>query len=364
MDRLRLAIAAPRAPTARGGVERMIGATARTLSSTGKVFVEVYCTGNKEAHEDCGDYLLHQYRGYTNAFCYSRRLREALARSDSDIIHAHSFTTYIPYAASFATNATRPMVLNTHYHSRGSTKFFDLARRAYDPIIGKRCIETAKRLICGSHDEIDHLCASFPNASNKVRLIPPGIDIEAIESSKPYFRCTGQKKLALYIGRLERYKNPHLLIPALKHAPNLSLIIIGTGPERRNLESMIASFGLEKRAKVLTGLDDGSVHRWLASCDVFVTLSDIESFGITVAEALAAGKPVLLNRQPSLAEFEAKFPNSVMGIDAHSMTSEGLAKALQERASITPKKEDLSEYSWTNVGTRILALYKEVLDGK
>jgi glycosyltransferase involved in cell wall biosynthesis len=193
-------------------------------------------------------------------------------------------------------------------------------------------------------------------------MITPGIDVEKIRAAKPYFRCGEGKKLALYVGRLERYKNVHLIINAIKYLPNFSLLIIGKGPEENKIREQIISQGLEKKVKIISGLDDEKVHRWYASCDVFVTLSEIESFGITVVEALAAGKPVVVNRESALLEFEKKFPNSVLGVNVQSASGIELARVIEEQASSEPVKEDLTEYSWENVGNKLIRLYEEVLN--
>jgi len=359
---IKVGIVAPRSPKYSGGVEKLIGETARVLSNYGKVKVEIYCTGKEEKHEDNEHYRLHQYRGYTEVFCYSGRLRKDLERADADIIHAHDFTTYIPHAASYASKGIIPVVLNTHYHAKGSTPVFNLLRTIYDPIFGKRVLETARRIVCGSYEEVMNLSMRFPNVRNKIRIITPGVDIDRIRAAKPYFRCREGKKLALYVGRLERYKNVHLLVNAIKYLPNFSLVIVGKGPEDKRIRSQIVSEGLGNRVKVICGIDDESVHRWYASCDVFVTLSDIESFGITVIEALAAGKPVVVNRCSALGEFETKFPNSVLGVDARTVSGKELARAIEKRASIEPEKEDLREYSWENVGKKLMSLYEEVLN--
>ena len=124
-------------------------------------------------------------------------------------------------------------------------------------------------------------------------------------------------KLILYVGRLEKYKNIHLIIPALKHLPeDYYLYIIGEGPYQTDLIKLIKNLNLTKHVKILGHLSDKETNQWMKTSSVFITLSDIEAFGITVLEALAANTPVIVNNKGGLSELADKFPNEVMRMES------------------------------------------------
>ncbi|ORY41200.1 UDP-Glycosyltransferase/glycogen phosphorylase [Rhizoclosmatium globosum] len=120
----------------------------------------------------------------------------------------------------------------------------------------------------------------------------------------------------VYVGRLAVEKNIEFLIRALEH-PSLStakLVIVGDGPSRSALEAIAVRLALPSethvdvshgrvashpRARVLFA---GMVHNenvtstYYANADVFVSASSSETFGFTVAEAMACGTPSVMVR--------------------------------------------------------------------
>ena len=73
------------------------------------------------------------------------------------------------------------------------------------------------------------------------------------------------------------------------HQKNVSLVIVGDGPERERLRALDAS-----KKVIFTGnLTGQSLSAVYASADVFVFASQVETFGNVVLEAMASGLPVL-----------------------------------------------------------------------
>ncbi|KAJ3251368.1 Sulfoquinovosyl transferase sqd2 [Chytriomyces hyalinus] len=130
----------------------------------------------------------------------------------------------------------------------------------------------------------------------------------------------------LYVGRLAVEKNCEFLIRALEH-PCLStarLVLVGDGPARASLEAVAREVvGAERVYSAAAGTNHphvnvsngkvashptarvlfaGMVHNeeiirgYYAAADVFVSASASETFGFTVAEALACGTPSVMVR--------------------------------------------------------------------
>lgn len=104
----------------------------------------------------------------------------------------------------------------------------------------------------------------------------------------------GQKILAA-VGRLDRQKGFDLLLKAFARIadrhPDWRLVIWGGGPDRAALEALRDRLGLAGRAD-LPGLSDGAAD-WIAQASAFVLSSRFEGFGNAMAEAMAAGLPVI-----------------------------------------------------------------------
>lgn len=95
----------------------------------------------------------------------------------------------------------------------------------------------------------------------------------------------------------ERYKGYDQMIRALpqilREVPEARYMLVGTGPDRSRIESLIAEIGVQN-AIVLAGfVPDDELAEHYCLCDVFAMPSKGEGFGIVYLEALACGKPVL-----------------------------------------------------------------------
>ncbi|MGJ3241068.1 MAG: glycosyltransferase family 4 protein [Anaerolineae bacterium] len=98
--------------------------------------------------------------------------------------------------------------------------------------------------------------------------------------------------LLLYVGRLSREKQIQDLRPLMDAMPHARLAIVGDGPYRDELETIFAGTNT-----VFTGYMKGeTLSKAYASSDIFVFPSAMETFGLVVVEAMAAGLPVVASR--------------------------------------------------------------------
>jgi glycosyltransferase involved in cell wall biosynthesis len=101
--------------------------------------------------------------------------------------------------------------------------------------------------------------------------------------------------ILLHIGRFEPQKNHQLLIEALAFVvieyPRVLLWLVGDGLLRPAIERLVIDKGLEENVLFIGEVHD--VKNFLADSDIFILSSDWEGFGIVIAEAMAAGKPVV-----------------------------------------------------------------------
>ncbi|GBH28223.1 glycosyltransferase family 4 protein [Burkholderia vietnamiensis] len=110
----------------------------------------------------------------------------------------------------------------------------------------------------------------------------------------------------------------------LKRAPSVRMILVGDGPDRRRLESLVAELGIERTVHFAGGLSRHEVARYLNAGDVFAFLSmRAEGAPLNLLEAMGVGLPCvlsdhLLNRVPNR--------RAVWGVDA--LNAEEAADAL------------------------------------
>ena len=121
----------------------------------------------------------------------------------------------------------------------------------------------------------------IPN--NKTFIAYSGIDIEPIEKTR-------NKELTITtVASLIKRKNIDVIIKALNEMPQIKLKIIGSGCEEKSLKKLVKNSNIQ----FLGQLQRPLVIEQLKKSDIFVLLSDNETFGLSYLEAMATGNIVI-----------------------------------------------------------------------
>jgi glycosyltransferase involved in cell wall biosynthesis len=169
--------------------------------------------------------------------------------------------------------------------------------------------------------------------------------------------------LVTYIGRIAREKNLELLLHAWETlAPvrgTAQLVLVGRGP----LEDEIAGVHV-------TGLLQGhELSAAYASADVFTFPSPTETFGNSLLEAMGSGLPSLVAASGGVLEFSEHGRNAwLVAPDSAEAIEEGLERLLADsalrRRLADGGLETARERDWADVYDRLVADYKEAVEGK
>ncbi|MFO1094106.1 MAG: GT4 family glycosyltransferase PelF, partial [Planctomycetaceae bacterium] len=214
-----------------------------------------------------------------------KQLRQLLIEHDVRVVHTHN--TYAHFYGALAAALTRtPILINTQ-HGRGcgagwkARAQFVIANRAANAVVGVSADATQ---LCQQQDRL---------SSKKMRTIWNGIDTSRFEYAGPR-----PAPIAVAVGRLSPEKDFATLLRAVAlvvtDVPDLQVRIIGDGRERRPLEELSRSLGLENRVQFLGERSD--VHALLRDVGFYVSSSKTEGISLTLLEAMAVGLPVLATR--------------------------------------------------------------------
>jgi glycosyltransferase involved in cell wall biosynthesis len=78
--------------------------------------------------------------------------------------------------------------------------------------------------------------------------------------------------------------------------------MVGSGPERNNLETQVKNMGIESKVFFTGMIPYSDVPHYLAASDLFITSSITEVFPLSVIEAIGAGLPVLGINAPGIRD--------------------------------------------------------------
>lgn len=102
------------------------------------------------------------------------------------------------------------------------------------------------------------------------------------------------KKVLLYVGKLEERRNPLFLLDILENlSDEYVLLLVGTGPLELQIKEKIKKDELEKRVFVLGKLNQNELPAVYVSSDLFLLASSYEIYGMVIMESMFFGVPVL-----------------------------------------------------------------------
>ena len=97
----------------------------------------------------------------------------------------------------------------------------------------------------------------------------------------------------------------------LRARPDASLVVIGDGPLRSELETLAETCGVASRVRFLGSVANAALWRHYAAADLFVLPSRLESWGTVMLEALASGTRVVATDTVGGREVRDSFPEDV-----------------------------------------------------
>jgi len=169
----------------------------------------------------------------------------------------------------------------------------------------------------------------------------------------------------LYVGRLAAGKGLPMLfesLVALKSShPNCRLTVVGDGPDRHNLETLVDAMALGDRVTFAGYQSQSDVRRYLTQVDIFILPSFSEGVPVVLMEAMAAGVPVIATRVGGIGELVDDGINGYLAIpgDSQSLTQhlDTLLKDPQRRAEFGAKGRDKVAQEF-NIYSEVERLYK------
>ena len=127
-------------------------------------------------------------------------------------------------------------------------------------------------------------------SKHKIINIGNGVDYEFYKPNKNYLQ---RQKIILAVGNLRWQKNHKLLIKSFaeiyRNNKNWKLIILGEGPERKNLESLISHYDLNKVVSLPGSLSVEDTKVWMQKSMIFAMSSSTEGLPKALLEACSSG---------------------------------------------------------------------------
>jgi glycosyltransferase involved in cell wall biosynthesis len=291
------------------------------------------------------------------------RIYHEIVNGDWDLVHCQGVHTFVAPLAMFAARrASIPYLLA--FHSGGHSSQWRNQIRGIQWQLLRPLIAGAKYLVAVSKYEATAFRTRLKLPAEKFVVIPGGshLPITATTATHP-----SELHTIVSVGRLEKYKGHHRIIEALpmvlERYPNLRLQIIGTGPYEDELHRLTAEVGVAAHVEIgpIPGNNREAMAAALIDARLVILLSDYESQGMAVYEALAMGRPVLVAHTSALSELvQHGWAHSTSLDSTPSEVAAAMMKALDH--PLIPPKIELP--TWEAAFADYLQIYQKVLQPK
>jgi glycosyltransferase involved in cell wall biosynthesis len=253
-------------------------------------------------------------------------LRRILDQSAHDVVHLHSSKAGL--AGRLVLRGGRPTLFQPHAWS------FE----AVGGLVGRAAVawermsaRWAHVIVCVSEGERRR--GEEAGIRGRFRIIRNGVDLDAYPEASPEDRPRARERLgrapdeplAVCVGRLARAKGQDVLVrawPAVRErVPDASLVLLGAGPDAPALRRL-AGPGVEFAG------ERNDVVDWLAAADVVVQPSRWEAMSLSLLEAMARGRSVVVTDVPGAPETLADVEGAVVPVEAPGRLATGIADRL------------------------------------
>ncbi|MHB9029649.1 MAG: glycosyltransferase family 4 protein [Candidatus Latescibacterota bacterium] len=293
-------------------------------------------------------------------FGLRKKIREMLEREKFDLLHVHSPTVFtLPVFTLLEANCPCIGTYHTYFE-------YSMLYALLKDILQKRAVNKLDGHIAVSQTSIDAMRRYF---TLNPRIIPNGVDTEVFNPSiAPVDEFRDGKKNLLFMGRFDPRNGLDFMIRTFCEVKsryrNVRLIVVGDGPFGAYYRYLVPR---EYREDVLfEGTAWERRPQYYAACDVFCSPVTRASFGVTLVEAMASGKPIVATENTGYREVLSGREGIMVPRGDVNGFADAILRLLRNddlriRMGNSGRRKSL-RYSWDRVTDEIVDFYLETLE--
>lgn len=369
-----------------GGIERHVQDLARAEAKRAGIEVEVVVVAEGPAGEEWDEGVrVHRVPGWgtvaSNPFSPAlHRFLVGSARSGAyDVWHFHyPFPSgELSLVCSSMRLGRRPAAVCTYHSDMVATSAVKRALSAPYAALTRAFLRNVDAVLVAS-PQLAGKSRFLAASHDKVHVVPFGIDPAPFlrtpegEAAAARVRRTFGAPLTLFVGRLVPYKGVDVLLRAMPYVPG-SLVLVGDGPLRRDLEELTERLDLAGRVHFIGSVLQDDLIALFHAADLLAlpSVTPNEAFGLVQLEAHACGVPVVSTALPTGVPFANQ--HGVTGLVVAPGDSAELAAALGLLLEDEPLRAELGrrararlldEFTLGGMVGQVLGAYEEAVGAR
>lgn len=191
----------------------------------------------------------------------------------------------------------------------------------------------------------------------KTAVIPNGVDLKRFNPKVEKIKINLPRPIFICVAALEPGKRIEFVIKAVSKLKQASLLVLGQGKLKNQLEEM-ASHYLPNRFAILSVPHD-KIPPYYCSCDALTMVPPLtESFGIVFLEAMACNKTVVTSDDPPRREIVG---DAGLFVDPRNSDeyAAALERALDKNWGDIPRKQ-AEKFSWDKIAEKYDQLFRNL----
>ena len=289
-------------------------------------------------------------------------LKQKINDFDPDIIHAHYASSYgfLGFLSGF-----KPFILSVW----GSDIYYFPQKNWINKLLMKKIIKYPTA-VCSTSQAMKKIAIKDFHRMD-IDVIPFGIDLDLFYPKNRF----KEKFIVGTIKSIENYNGIDCLIDSANIVINdfkkdISFIIVGSGSLKKDMEEKVKTLNLGDKIKFLGFVDHGSVRKYYEMLSIFVAVSTIESFGVSVLEAAALEIPSITSNIGGLTEVNL---HNKTGIVIEPDRPLQLAKSIiklyedskmRKNLGVNARKMVIEKFNWDESIKKMLKVYKNAIKDK
>ena len=251
------------------------------------------------------------------------RLGKIIHQFCPDIVHAH-------YASSYGLlgrlSRFKPFLISVW----GSDIFEFPNFSIFHKQILKSNLQAAVEILSTSHVMERETRKILLNENPIIKIIPFGIDLKQFIKKNRHIRneiVIGTVKTLTFNYGIDILIEAFFIISTKHPTIDLRLSLAGEGADKKHFVDLVKKYQIQDKVKFLGKIDHINVPEVLNDFDIFVALSNNESFGVSVIEASACGLPVIVTNVGGLPEV---VEDQITGLIVDKGDAQMAASAMEE----------------------------------